>query len=75
MALQFRRMLSRGSSSNSNPVVHSNENLYTNDENNMVDWSIPHQNIESIYRIGIIDFKTAFSVRSHEETISLNKEQ
>ena len=75
MALQFRRILSRGSSSNSNPVVHSNENLYTNDENNMVDWSIPHQNIESIYRIGIIDFKTAFSVRSHEETISLNKEQ
>ena len=72
MALQFRRLLSKSSSSNSNPIVHSNENLY---EDNISSWSIPHQTIESIYKIGVMDFKTAFSVRSHEETLSIQEDQ
>ena len=75
MALQFRRMLFSGSSTSGHSVVHSNENYYSNDENNIADWTIPHQNIESIYRIGVMNFKTAFSVRSHEETLNLNREQ
>ena len=75
MALQFRRMFSRRSSTSGHSVVHSNENYYSNEENNIADWTISHHNIESIYIIGVMDFKTAFSVRSHEKTLSLNRKQ
>ena len=68
-------MFSRGSSSTStpiSPIVHSSETHYTNDHRN---WTIPEQKIESIYKVGTLDFKTAFSVRNHEETISIEQEQ
>lgn len=72
MAAHLRRLLSFNSDKNID-VVNSREIRapFPNDYNN---WSIPRQSIESIYQIGTFDFKTAYSVKTHEETISIQNE-
>ena len=40
---------------------------------NNSDWTIPEQGIETIYKIGSFNFKTTFSIKFHEETISINE--
>jgi len=35
---------------------------------------LPHISPESIYRIGAFDFKTAYSIKEHEQTLSLQNE-
>lgn len=57
-----RRMFT-GTSSNSNRIVQSQEDLIHDDYMN---WSITGENIENIYKIGTFDFKTAFSIKTHE---------
>ena len=63
----FLRQLKIGSNSKQENVVQSHE--YHMPINNS-DWTIPEERIEHIYRIGPLDFKTALSVKTHEETIS-----
>lgn len=72
MAAHLRRLLSFNSDKNTD-VVNSREIRapLPNDYNN---WSISRQNIESIYQIGTFDFKTAYFVKTHEETISILNE-
>lgn len=43
-------------------------------ENNLLDWSIPKQNINAIYKIGTFDFLQDYSIKTHEQTIPINKE-
>jgi len=80
MAASLRRFLSISLSSSSSSSLSSTSSLDTsilhrrevNSSRNYSKWKIPSQTIESIYLIGPLSFKTAFSIKIHEETISLN---
>ena len=78
MAVSLRRLLSRSlsstsSSSSTSPlvssIIHSKEIHASKDYSK---WNIPSQPIELIYSIDPLSIKTAFSIKIHEETISLN---
>ena len=70
MAAKIRRMLLGSNSKNPN-IVQSNEiHLPINYPN----WSIPEERVETIYKIGSLDFKTTFLTKTQEETISIQEE-
>ena len=41
---------------------------------NYPNWSIPEERVETIYKIGSLDFKTTFLTKTQEETISIQEE-
>jgi len=43
-------------------------------ENNLLDWNIPKQNINTIYKIGTFDFLSDYSIKTHEQTIPINRD-
>ena len=79
MVATLRGLLSRPSSSSSSyssstspleiSIVHSKELHSSRDYSK---WNILFQLIASIYSIGSLSLKTAFSIKIYEETISLN---
>ncbi|KAI5659856.1 hypothetical protein M9H77_28649 [Catharanthus roseus] len=70
MANLVRRMFSSGSSLDSKRIVQSKEEHI---QCNFNDWTIPEEQIETIYKVGTFDFKTAFSVKTHEETMNIQE--
>ncbi|KAI5681125.1 hypothetical protein M9H77_02352 [Catharanthus roseus] len=70
MANLVRRMFSSGSSLDSKRVLQSKEEHILCNFN---DWTIPEEQIETIYKVGTFDFKTAFSVKTHEETMNIQE--
>ncbi|KAI5677859.1 hypothetical protein M9H77_08809 [Catharanthus roseus] len=70
MANLVRRMFSSGSSLDSKRIVQSEEEHI---QCNFNDWTIPEEHIETIYKVGTFDFKTAFSVKTHEETMNIQE--
>ncbi|KAI5676513.1 hypothetical protein M9H77_07463 [Catharanthus roseus] len=70
MANLVRRMFSSSSSLDSKRIVQSKEEHI---QCNFNDWTIPEEQIETIYRVGTFDFKTAFSVKTHEETMNIQE--
>ena len=38
---------------------------------NLTQWDIPKVNIKTIYKIGTFSFQTAFSIKNHEDIMSL----
>lgn len=66
MASKIRTLFSKNNTGPSSGIVHSKEVLIPNDHSN---WTIPETQIETLYQIGTFDFKTAFSVKTREESI------
>jgi len=77
MANQFRRLVSFGSDSGRNQnIVNSNEQrtgpIYrAPSPDNYANWVMPKLDIDTLYKIGFFEFKKAYSVKTHEEAISL----
>jgi len=76
MANRFRRLLSFGSDSRNQNIVNSNEQrtvpiFRAPSPDNFANWVILRINIDTIYKIGTFEFKKAYSVKTHEEAISL----
>ncbi|KAI5663556.1 hypothetical protein M9H77_22879 [Catharanthus roseus] len=65
----MRRMFSSGSSLDSHIIQSKEEQI----SYNFNDWTIPEEQIETIYKVGTFDFKTAFSVKTHEETMNIQE--
>ena len=76
MASKFRKLLSFKIDSRSSDIVNSNE-FRTKDlmkspsTDNFYKWDIPKVNTETIYKIGRFSFQTAFSIKNHEDIMSL----
>uniref|UniRef100_A0A251T9F0 Putative viral movement protein n=1 Tax=Helianthus annuus TaxID=4232 RepID=A0A251T9F0_HELAN len=43
-------------------------------ENNLLNRNIPKQDVKTIYRIGTFDFLQDYSIKTHEQTIPINKD-
>ena len=76
MANQFRQLLSFGSDSRNQNIVNSNEQrtgpIYRAPSlDNFANWVMPRIDIDTIYKMGTFEFKKAYSVKTHEEAISL----
>ena len=76
MANRFRRLLSFSSDSRNENIVNSNEQrtgpIYrAPSTDNFANWVIPKMEIDTLYKIGLFEFKKAYSVKTHEEAISL----
>jgi len=76
MANLFRRLRSFGSDSRNQSIVNSNEQrtgpIYrAPSPDNFVNWVMPRMDIDTLYKIGLFEFKKAYSVKTHEEAISL----
>ena len=76
MANRFRRLVSFGSDSRNQNIVNSNEQrtgpiFRAPSPDNFANWVMPRMDIDSIYKIGFCEFKKAYSVKTHEEAISL----
>jgi len=76
MANRFRRLLSFGSDSRNQNIVNSNEHrtgpIYrAPSPDNFANWDMPRMDIDTLYKIGLFEFKKAYSVKTHEEAISL----
>jgi len=76
MANRFRRLLSFGSDSRNQNIVNSNEQrtgpIYrAPSPDNYANWVMPRMDIDTLYKIGLFEFKKAYSVKTHEEAISL----
>ena len=76
MANQFRRLKSFGSNSRNQNIVNSNEQRTwpiskAPSPDNFANWLMPRIDIDTIYEIGKFEFKKAYSVKIHEEAISL----
>ena len=54
-----------------NNIIQSNE---VHIPINYSNWQIPIENYENIYSIRTFDFKTAYSIKTHEETRSIQDE-
>ena len=76
MASKLRKSLSFKMDSRSGDIVNSNE-FRTKDlvkspsPDNFYKWDIPKVNFETIYKIGTFSFQTAFSIKNHEDIMSL----
>ena len=76
MGSKFRKLLSFKMDSRSSDIVNSNE-FRTKDlvkspsPDNFYKWDIPKVNFETIYKIGRFSFQTAFSIKNHEDIMSL----
>ena len=76
MANRFRHLLSFGSDSRNQNIVNSNEQrtgpIYkAPSPDNYANWDLPRIDIDTLYKIGTFEFKKAYSVKTHEEAISL----
>jgi len=76
VANRFSRLLSFGSDSRNQNIVNSNEQrtgpIYrAPSPDNFANWVMPRVDIDTIYKIGTFEFKKAYSVKTHEEAISL----
>jgi len=76
MTNQFRRLLSFGSDRRNQNIVTSNEQttgpIYrAPSPDNFSNWVMPRMDIDTLYKIGLFQFKKAYSVKTHEEAISL----
>ena len=76
MANRFRRLLSFGSDSRNQNIVNSNEQrtgpIYrASSPDNFANGIMPRMDIDALYKIGLFEFKKAYSVKMHEEAISL----
>jgi len=76
MANRFRRLLSFGSNSRNQNIVNSNERrtgpIYrAPSPDNYANWVMPRMDIDNLYKIGLFEFKKAYSVKTHEQAISL----
>ena len=76
MANRFRRLLSFGLDSRNQNIVNSNEQrtrpIYkAPSPDNFANWVMPRTDIDTLYKIGLFEFKKAYSVQTHEEAISL----
>ncbi|KAK9697928.1 hypothetical protein RND81_08G070300 [Saponaria officinalis] len=71
MANWLRKMIQVGSTSKDSNTVQSSEISAPLDFSN---WNIPTENPTQIYHIGPLDFKIAFSIRTHEETRSVQSD-
>ena len=75
-ASKFKKLLLLKMDSRSSDIVNSNE-FRTKDvvkspsPNNFNKWDIPKVNIKTIYKIGTFSFQTAFSIKNHEDIMSL----
>ena len=74
MANRFRRLLSFGSDSRNQNIVNSNEQrtgpIYrAPSPDNYANWAMPRMNIDSLYKIGLFEFKKAFSVKTHKKPL------
>jgi len=68
-------MFSYSSSGSKNSrIINSKEITTSKNPIDFSNWTIPAQEFENIYQIGKFDFSTAFSIKQHEETISLDHE-
>ena len=76
MASKFRKLFSFTIDSRSSDIVNSNE-FRTKDlvkspsPDNFYKWDIPKVNFETIYKVGTFSFQTAFSIKNHEDIMSL----
>ena len=76
MAFRLRRLLSFSSDSRHRDVVNSNEQrtgpiFRAPSPDNFANWNIPRIELDTIYKIGTFEFIKAYSVKTHEEVISL----
>ena len=75
-ASKFKKLLLLKMDSRSSDIVNSNE-FRTKDlvkspsPDNFYKWDIPKVNFETIYKIGTFSFQTAFSIKNHEDIMSL----
>ena len=75
-ASKFKKLLLLKMDSRSSDIVNSNE-FRTKDlvkspsPGNFYKWDIRKVNIETIYKIGRFSFQTAFSIKNHEDILSL----
>ena len=77
MANRFRRLLSFGSDSRNQNIVNSNEHrtrpIYrAPSPDNFANWDMPRMDIDTLYKIGLFEFKKAYSVKTHEEALKLD---
>ena len=66
MASKFRKSLMQNSYTRKSSIVQSHEFHMP-----FSNWTIVEQNIDTLYQIGSLDFKTVFSIKVHEETFSV----
>ena len=71
MTNRFRRLLSFGSDSRNQNIVKSNEQrtgpIYrAPSPDNYANWVMPRMDIDNLYKIGLFEFKKAYSVKTHE---------
>lgn len=77
---KFSKLLSRtdhGSTSEEEQDhfnMNSVEINISNIENDLQNWSIPKQDVKTIYKIGTFDFLQGYSIKTTEQTIPINKE-
>jgi len=76
MENQFRRLLSFGSDRRNQNIVTSNEQrtgpiCRAPSLDNFANWVMPRMDIDTLYKIGLFEFKKAYSVKTHQEAISL----
>ncbi|KAK9668629.1 hypothetical protein RND81_13G073100 [Saponaria officinalis] len=71
MANWLRKMIQVGSTSKDSNTVQSSELSAPLDFSN---WNIPTENPTQIYHIGLLEFKTTFSIRTHKETRSVQSD-
>jgi len=76
MAFHFRRLSSFGSDRRNQNIINSNEQrtgpIYrAPSPDNYANWVMLGVDIDTIYKIGTVEFKKAYSVKTHEEAISL----
>ena len=77
MASSFRKLFkSKNASTSSNSTINSREIMskITTFNQEISRDHLPHINPEHIYQIGTFDFKTAYSIKEHEQTLSLQNE-
>ena len=62
--------------SSSSIIVNSNElrtksSFKAPSPDHYTNWTIPKIDVDNIYKIGTFDFKTAYSVKTHEEVVAI----
>lgn len=56
------------------PHMNSAEVHISDIEQSLTNWSIPKQNTNEIYKIGTFDFLQSYSIKTNEQTISIDKD-
>ena len=76
MASSFRNLFKPKQASTSKSTVNSREIItkISSLNNELSKNHLPHINPEQIYQIGTFDFKSAYSIKEHEQTLSLQHE-